>query len=43
MSPEEIEEDEAIALNGISGNKDNRKLLKTPSKSTVTLSSEEEE
>ena len=43
MSPEEIEGDVAIALNCISGNKDTRKLLKTPSKSTVTLSSEEEE
>ncbi len=43
MSPEEIEEDVAIALNCISGNKDTRKLLKTPSKSTVTLSSEEVE
>lgn len=37
MSPEEIAEDVLIALNCILGKKDTRKLLNTPSKSTVTL------
>lgn len=37
MSPEEAEEDAIIALNCLTDAQDNRELLATPSKSTITL------